>query len=84
MLQAVINLVIISVQHPRAPKHTDRQIFASIGYASSLVGVIFYYMEGVADIFMQTNMFAYLLTKFLAMGLSLIGVLGSLIAVTRC
>ena len=49
-------------------------------YAGNVIGMVFFFFEGVADIFMQQHVFTYMLAKALALGLSLIAVLALLVS----
>ena len=49
-------------------------------YAGNVIGIVFFFFEGVADIFMQQHAFAYMLAKSIALGLGLIAVLALLVS----
>ena len=49
-------------------------------YAGNVIGIVFFFFEGVADIFMQQHAFTYMLAKSIALGLGLIAVLALLVS----
>jgi hypothetical protein len=49
-------------------------------YAGNVIGIVFFFFEGVADIFMQQHAFTYMLAKSISLGLGLIAVLALLVS----
>ena len=79
--QTFCNLVVGFSNLDVAPDHLklNKELFVQVVYACNLIGIVFYYIEGVADIFMQQHMFMSMLAKWLGLALSLIIVLALLV-----
>ena len=82
IIQAILNIVIGVSSLAIAPEHMklNKDMFTQVVYAGNVIGIVFFFLEGVADIFMQHHAFTYMLAKALALGLSLIAVLALLVS----